>query len=251
MIGATYLASGNWNPICLPHLPACGQEIHYPFYFSLFPSSPRLKHGARKIDKRNRLLFRRWSRRSKSKLVHSYDDFALKFIVEIILSNTIDRYELFEEKNYFLPDFTIGGERAKRKRLRRARKSRRLSKIGRVKDIGRMSFFAQRGMAGNGLQETLLRCETINERRPRSRWRPFSARVRSMPHYNPLTINELLMKWNGRRCRPHRPTGAPEMGGSLWFPSENGNVLRPDATAHPPFPSLSLSLFGYHRPSRN
>lgn len=111
MIGATYLASGNWNPICLPHLPACGQEIHYPFYFSLSPSSP-LKHGARKIDKRNRLLLsRRWSRRSKSKLVHSYDDFALKFIVEIILSNTIDRYELFEEKNYFLPDFTIGGER--------------------------------------------------------------------------------------------------------------------------------------------
>lgn len=119
MIGATYLASGNWNPICLPHLPACGQEIHYPFYFSLSPSSP-LKHGARKIDKRNRfLLSRRWSRRSKSKLVHSYDDFALKFIVEIILSNTIDRYELFEEKNYFLPDFTIGGERAKWKRLRR------------------------------------------------------------------------------------------------------------------------------------
>lgn len=142
-------------------------------------------------------------------------------------------------------------EKEKRKRLRRARKSRRLSKIGRAEDIGRMSFFAQRGMAGNGLQETLLRCETINERRPRSRWRPFSARVRSMPHYNPLTINELLMKWNGRRCRPHRPTGAPEMGGSLWFPSENGNVLRPDATAHPPFPPLSLSLFGYHRPSRN
>lgn len=105
MIGATYLASGNWNPICLPHLPACGQEIHYPFYFSLSPSSP-LKHGARKIDKRNRLLSRRWSRRSKSKLVHSYD--------EIILSNTIDRYELFEEKNYFLPDFTIGGERAEK-----------------------------------------------------------------------------------------------------------------------------------------
>lgn len=247
MIGATYLASGNWNPICLPHLPACGQEIHYPFYFSLSPSSP-LKHGARKIDKRNRLLFRRWSRRSKSKLVHSYDDFALKFIVEIILSNTIDRYELFEEKNYFLPDFTIGGERAKRKRLRRGslvvcqRLEERRTSAG---------CFAQRGMAGNGLQETLLRCETINERRPRSRWRPFSARVRSMPHYNPLTINELLMKWNGRRCRPHRPTGAPEMGGSLWFPSENGNVLRPDATAHPPFPPLSLSLFGYHRPSRN
>lgn len=109
---------------------------------------------------------------------------------------------------------------------------------------------------GNGrkriTRNSLLRShETINERRLRSRWRPFSARVRSMPHYNPLTINELLMKWNGRRCRPHRPTGAPEMGGSLWFPSENGNVLRPDATAHPPFPPLSLSLFGYHRPSRN
>lgn len=158
------------------------------------------------------------------------------------------RYELFEEKNYFLPDFTIGGERAKRKRLRRGnlvvcqRLEERRTSAG---------CFAQRGMAGNGLQETLLRCETINERRPRSRWRPFPARVRSMPHYNPLTINELLMKWNGRRCRPHRPTGAPEMGGSLWFPSENGNVLRPDATAHPPFPPLSLSLVGYHRPSRN
>lgn len=247
MIGATYLASGNWNPICLPHLPACGQEIHYPFYFSLSPSSP-LKHGARKIDKRNRLLSRRWSRRSKSKLVHSYDDFALKFIVEIILSNTIDRYELFEEKNYFLPDFTIGGERAKRKRLRRGN----LVVCQRLEsNIGRMFRTKGNGRKRITRNSFLRSHETINERKPRSRWRPFSARVRSMPHYNPLTINELLMKWNGRRCRPHRPTGAPEMGGSLWFPSENGNVLRPDATAHPPFPSLSLSLFGYHRPSRN
>lgn len=176
MIGATYLASGNWNPICLPHLPACGQEIHYPFYFSLSPSSP-LKHGARKIDKRNRLLLsRRWSRRSKSKLVHSYDDFALKFIVEIILSNTIDRYELFEEKNYFLPDFTIGGERAKRKRLRRGN----LVVCQRLEsNIGRM--FRTKGNDRKRItRNSLLRShETINERRLRSRWRPFSARVRS------------------------------------------------------------------------
>lgn len=88
MIGATYLPSGNWNPICLPHLPACGQEIHYPFYFSP-PSSPRLKCGTK--DRRNRLLLsRRWSRRSKSKLVHS-KWFASIFIVEIIPSNTVDR----------------------------------------------------------------------------------------------------------------------------------------------------------------
>lgn len=251
MIGATYLASGNWNPICLPHLPACGQEIHYPFYFSLSPFSP-LKHGARKIDKRNRLLSRRWSRRSKSKLVHSYDDFALKFIVEIILSNTIDRYELFEEKNYFLPDFTIGGERETEK-IKTSEEISSFVKDWKSEGHRQDVLFRTKGNGRKWItRNSFLRShETINERRPRSRWRPFSARVRSMPHYNPLTINELLMKWNGRRCRPHRPTGAPEMGGSLWFPSENGNVLRPDATAHPPFPPLSLSLVGYHRPSRN
>lgn len=157
----------------------------------------------------------------------------------------------YSRKKIIFSQTLQSAEKEKRKRLRRARKSRRLSKIERAEDIGRMF-----GTKGNGrkriTRNSLLRShETINERRPRSRWRPFSARVRSMPHYNPLTINELLMKWNGRRCRPHRPTGAPEMGGSLWFPSENGNVLRPDATAHPPFPPLSLSLFGYHRPSRN
>lgn len=105
--------------------------------------------------------------------------------------------------------------------------------------------FADKGeMAGNGSQENLFRAVKqliINAGRVRD--------DASMPHYNPLTINELLMKWNGRR--PHRPTGAPEMGGSLWFPSENGNVRRPDATTHPPFPSLSPSLDRYHRPSRN
>lgn len=48
------------------------------------------------------------------------------------------RYELFEEKNYFLPDFTIGGERAEKTEKIKTRKSRRLSKIGRAEDIGRM-----------------------------------------------------------------------------------------------------------------
>lgn len=132
MIGATYLASGNWNPICLPHLPACGQEIHYPFYFSLSPSSP-LKHGARKIDKRNRLLSRRWSRRSKSKLVHSYDDFALKFIVEIILSNTIDRVarsiRIIRGKKLFSPRLYNRRRKSETEKVK-TRKSRRLSKIG-------------------------------------------------------------------------------------------------------------------------
>lgn len=69
--------------------------------------------------------------------------------------------------------------------------------------------FADKGkMSGNGSQENLFRAVKqliINAGRVRD--------DASMPHYNPLTINELLMKWNGRR--PHRPTGAPEMGGSL------------------------------------
>lgn len=183
------------------------------------------------------------------------------YTIEIILSNTVDRVAgnarsmriiVSRKKNHFLSDFIIKkrgkSEGSEKIKVRRASKSHRLSKIRRE---------CKEEMAGNGLQSLLRsewRCETINKRRPHSRWRSFSARVRarSMPHYNPLTINELLMKWNGRRCRPHRPTGAPEMGGSLWFPSENGNVRRPDATTHPPFSnSLSLSLDRYHRPSRN
>lgn len=184
------------------------------------------------------------------------------YTIEIILSNTVDRVAgnarsmriiVSRKKNHFLSDFIIKkrgkSEGSEKIKVRRARKSHRLSKIRRTEGAKRKwqetdynLFCASR------------RCETINKRRPHSRWRSFSARVRarSMPHYNPLTINELLMKWNGRRCRPHRPTGAPEMGGSLWFPSENGNVRRPDATTHPPFSnSLSLSLDRYHRPSRN
>lgn len=96
MIGAIYLASGNWNPICLPHLPACGQEIHYPFYFSP-PSSPRLKYGTK--DRRNRLLLsRRRSRRTKSKLAHSSDDPLSSFIFEHYRSNCTT----LDDSNYYV-----------------------------------------------------------------------------------------------------------------------------------------------------
>lgn len=155
----------------------------------------------------------------------------------IIEYNTIDANYCFGGKNYFLSDFTIGGKRAERRRLRWeeiasfVKDSTRVSLTKGRKRIARKSL-----SRGHNVRQLIINAGRVRD-------------DASMLHYNPLTINELLMKWNGRR--PHRPTGAPEMGGSLWFPSENGNVRRPDATTHPPFPSLSPSLDRYHRPSRN
>lgn len=68
------------------------------------------------------------------------------------------------------------------------------------------------------------------------------------PHYNPLTINELLMKWNGRRCPTDRQE-APKRADryDLHRRTETfGDRMRPPIL---PF-SNSLSLDRYH-PSRN